>query len=167
MAKTSELVSLRKYVAEIDRFAGLLRKTQENIGELERDLAVKKLAYDGARQDVREAKEVEHATVSLLLRFVTPGSPDVLPLFDTLEPADEEKQGAGAGEWRKEPIAVLGLSAAAMRALIAADIVLVGQLQDRMLADPDDWHAEIEGLSAGIGEAVAAKFHAYVEEKSG
>ena len=166
MAKKNEVDVLRRYVAEIDRFAGLLRQSQEAIGELERDAAVKKQAADEAKAAVREAKEIEHSTVTLLLRFVRPGSIDIFPLFDTMQPADEQKQGAGSTEWRKEPIAVLGLSAAALRALIGADIVLVGQLQDRMLADPDEWFAALEGVTSGMAEAIAAKFYAYVEEKS-
>lgn len=163
MARKSEVEVLRRYVGEIDRFAGLLRQSQETIGELERDLAVKRQAHDDAKAAVREAKEVEHATVTLLLRFVTPGSVDIFPLFDTMEPADEKKQGAGSAQWRKEPIAVLGLSAAAMQGLIAADIVLVGQLQDRLLADPDGWAADLE-VTPGMAEAIAAKFHAFVED---
>jgi len=165
MTKKSELETLKRYVAEVDRFAGLLRDSQETIGELERDLAVKKAAFDDAKASVREAKEIEHATVSLLLKFVAPGSPEILPLFDTMEPDNEEKQGARAGQWRKEPIAVLKLSAAAMRSLIAADIVLVGQLQDLILADPDEWHEEFDGISAGMAEAIASKFYAFVEDR--
>ena len=166
MAKNKEIAVLRSYIGEIDRFAGLLRQSQESIVELERDAAVKKAAADEAKAAVREAKEIEHSTVTLLLRFIRPGSVDVLPLFDTMEPPNEATQGAGATEWRKEPIAVLGLSAVALRALIAADVVLVGQLQDRMLADPDEWFAALEGVTPGMAEAIAAKFHAYVEEKS-
>ena len=164
--KSREVDVLQKYVAEIDRFAGLLRESQQQIAALERDQAAKKQAYDEARDATREAKEIEHSTVTLLLRFIRPGSVDVLPLFDTMEPADEKKQGAGSKQWRAEPIAVLGLSAAALRALIDADVVLVGQLQDRMLADPAAWHAELEGISPGMAEAIEAKFHAFVEEHS-
>lgn len=166
MAKEGKTAALERYVAEIDRFATLLRDSQEKIAELERDQAAKKQAYEEAKEATREQREVEHATVSLLLRFVRPGSPDVLPLFDTMEPADEEKQGPGAKQWRKEPIAVLGLSGLAMSALIAADIVLVGQLQDAMLADPEEWYGELDGISAGMAEAIAAKFHAFVQERS-
>lgn len=163
--KTSEVDVLKKYVAEIDRFAELLRDSQESILELEHDAAAKKAAYEEARDAVKEAKEVEHSTVTLLLRFVRPGSIDVLPLFDTMEPADEKKQGAGAKQWRGEPIAVLGLSAAALRAMIAADVVLVGQLQDMMLADPDEWYGEIGGISQGMAEGIAAKFYEYIEKR--
>jgi len=72
--------TLQRYVGEIDRFATLLRDSQESIRELEKDLAVKKADYENARNAVKEAKEVEHSTVSLLLKFVSPGSCEILPL---------------------------------------------------------------------------------------
>jgi uncharacterized membrane protein len=166
MAKKTEIDVLRRYVTEVDRFAGMLRDSQEAIGELKRDAAVKKQASKDADAAVREAQDVEHSTITLLLRFITPGSTEVLPLFDTMEPANENTQGAGATQWRQDPIAMLGLSAAALVALIAANIILVGQLQDRMQADPDEWAAELDGVTSGMAEAIAAKFHAYVQEHS-
>jgi hypothetical protein len=168
MAKKSELDVLKRYVAEIDRFAELLRRSQEQIGELERDLAVKRQAHEEAKAAVKEAKDIEHSTITLLLKMVTPGSPEIMPLFDTMEPSVEKKHGPKSKTWRKEPIAVLGLSAAALRALIGADVVLVGQLQDLILADPeedgeDEWWSGLEGVSAGMAEAILAKFYEYVE----
>jgi hypothetical protein len=164
MAKTSETERLKRYVEEVDRFAALLRQSQKTITEHEEDYAVKKAAAVAAKEALREAKEVEHATVKLLLRFITPGSIEICPLFDTMEPADEKKQGPGAKEWRKEPIAALGLSSLALQALIAHDIILVGQLQDKLLADSDGWADELEGITPGMAEAIAAKFYAFVEE---
>lgn len=164
--KTSELDLLKRYVEKLDQFAGLLRQSDETIDALEREKAVRKQAYDDIRDAVTEAKDVQASTVKLLLHFVKPGTVDIMPLFDTMEPADEQKQGAGSTEWRKEPIAVLGLSAAALRALIEADIVLVGQLQDLLIKSPDDWYAEMATVTPGMAEAIAAKFHAYVEEKT-
>lgn len=166
MGKENRTAALERYIAEIDRFATLLRDSQQSIAALEHDQAEKKEAYEGAKSAVKEARDVEHATVSLLLRFVRPGSPEVLPLFDTMQPAVEKTHGAGAKQWRKEPIAVLGLSGLAMSALIAADVVLVGQLQDLMLADPEEWYGEIDGISQGMAEAIAAKFAAYVAERT-
>lgn len=159
-----ELEVLRKYMGEVDRFASMLNDSQEKIGRLEADLELRKAAYEEGKRAVREAKDIEHSTITLLLRFIRPGSPDIMPLFDTMAEADESVQGPGATQWRGEPIAVLGLSAAALRALIAANVVLVGQLQDLMLADPEEWYAELEGVSRGMAEAIAAKFYEYTED---
>lgn len=155
----------RRYVEEVDRFATLLRDSQLEIVELSRELAVKKAAFEDAKAAVSEAKEIEHNTVSLLLKFIIPGSCDVLPLFDRMEEPDEEQHGKHAKEWRKESVAVLKLSSAAMRALIDADIVLVGQLQDRLLADPDSWHEPL-GITLGMAEAIAAKLQEFIQERT-
>jgi hypothetical protein len=156
--------AMERYIAEIDRFAGMLRTQQEHIRDLEKDAVVAKNVYEEAREALREAKEVEHGTVSLLLKFIRPGSIDVLPLFDTMEPAEEEVHGANAEEWRKEPIVVLELSAAALRVLVDADIVLVGQLQDRILKG-EDWAADLAGLTGGMAQAIEAKLQAFIDDR--
>lgn len=166
MAKTSELDRLRTYVEKMDQFAEMLRRGDDSIDELKREEASRKQALEEIRAARKEAEDTQVATVKLLLHFVRPGTTDFFPLFDTMAPADEETQGTGATEWRKEPIAVLGLSAAAMRALIAADVVLVGQLQDLLIADPDAWYGEMDEVTAGMAEAIATKFHNFVEERS-
>ncbi len=158
--------AMERYIGEIDRFAGILRKQQESIRDLEKDVAVARTVFEEAKDKLRDAKDIEHGTVSLLLKFITPGSIDVMPLFDTMEPAEEELHGQNADEWRKEPIVALDLSAAALRALIDADIVLVGQLQDRMLADREDWWVAAGNLNAGMAQAIEAKLTQFIEERS-
>lgn len=162
--------TMELYIAEIDRFAGMLRDQQAAIKECEKELAVAKSVYDDARASLSEAKDIEHSTVSLLLRFIRPGSIDVMPLFDTMEPAEEEVHGVNSDEWRKEPVVVLDLSAAALRALIDADIVLVGQLQDRILAaqksGADDWAQDLAGITDGMAQAIEAKLHDFQAQHS-
>ncbi len=157
--------AMERYIAEIDKFATLLRDKQIEIDLLSREEAIAKSVYNDAREAVKEAKEVEHNTVSLLLKFIRPGSIDVMPLFDRMEPADEQVQGKGSTEWRNEPITSLNLSAVAMRALIDADVVLVGQLQDRILKG-SDWATGLEGVTDGMAQAIEAKLHAFIEEKT-
>lgn len=157
--------AMERYIGEIDRFAGMLRTQQEKIRDLEKDLAVARTVFDEAKDTLREAKENEHCTVSLLLKFIRPGSIDVMPLFDTMDPAEEEIHGVNSDEWRKEPVVVLDLSAAALRALIDADIVLVGQLQDRILKG-EEWAAELLGINEGMAQAIEAKLSQFIEEHS-
>jgi len=156
--------AMERYIAEIDRFATMLRDQQVEILELTETATKAKWAFKLADEAVREAKEQEHNTVSLLLKFVRPGSIDVMPLFDTMEKADEEKHGQHSDEWRKEPISALGLSALAVRALLDADIVLVGQLQDRILAGPE-WAADLK-IGEGIAQAIEAKLHEFIQERT-
>ncbi len=160
---TEEAMTL--YIAEIDRFAGMLRSQQESIRDLEKEVAVAKSVYEEAKGNLREAKEIEHGTVSLLLKFIRPGSIDVLPLFDTMQPAEEQVHGVNADEWRKEPVVVIDLSAAALRALVDADVVLVGQLQDRILSG-EGWAAGLAGVSDGMAQAIEAKLQEFIESRS-
>lgn len=155
-----------KFIAEIDMFATLLRDEHQKILGLEKELAFAKVAYEEAKAKVREAKDREHQTVGLLLRFIKPGSIDILPLFDNMEKSDDAVHGVGSTEWRKEPIASISMSAVALKALVDNDVVLVGQLQDRVTGKPDDWWAGLNGISDGMAEAIAAKLYAFVEERS-
>lgn len=163
--KPDKSQAMEKYIGEIDRFATMLRDQQVRIAKLSDEAFDAKLAYETAKDAVREAKEVEHNTVSLLLKFITPGSIDIMPLFDTMAPANEKVHGSNSTEWRKEPISELNLSAGAARALIDADIVLVGQLQDRVLKGPD-WAAEFESINDGMAQAIEAKLHQFIEERT-
>ena len=166
MKKPDRSAAMEKYIAEIDRFATMLSSQQIEITKLMLEQERAKARYDSAKEAVREAKDYEHETVALLLKFITPGSIDILPLFDTMDAPDEEKQGKNSTEWRKEPITSLGLSAAAMRALIGVDVVLVGQLQDLILKGAE-WSKEMEEINDGMAQAIEAKLHAFIEERTG
>src|ERR1022692_391795 len=108
MKKPDRSAAMEKYIAEIDRFATMLSSQQIEITKLMLEQERAKARYDSAKEAVREAKDYEHETVALLLKFITPGSIDILPLFDTMDAPDEEKQGKNSTEWRKEPITSLG-----------------------------------------------------------
>ena len=164
--KPDRSAQMEKYIAEIDHFATMLSDQHDRIERLAVDQAIKKDAYELAKEAVREAKDFEHETVSLLLKFIKPGSIDIMPLFDQMDPADEEKHGENSTEWRKEPITSLSLSAAAMRALIGVDVVLVGQLQDLVLKGAE-WHKDMEEINDGMAQAIEAKLHSFIEERTG
>jgi len=156
---------LLKYIQELDRFANQLRETQARITELQDDCNAKREAFEQAKAAVKEERDVEHSTVTMLLKFVTPGSVETFPLFDQMEPADEKQHGTGAAEWRKEPITALRLSAVAVQCLVAGDIVLVGQLQDVVLADAENWWKRIDGLSSGLADAIELKLDTFIAEQ--
>lgn len=157
--------AMERYIAEIDRFAQMLKSHQGVIAAKAKEEALAKAAYDEARAEVREAKELEHNTVSMLLKFISPGSIEIMPLFDTMQPADEQVHGVHSTEWRKEPILSLNLSSMATRALIDADIVLVGQLQDRVMKGPT-WAEELQGINPGMAQAIEKKLAEFIDERS-
>jgi hypothetical protein len=83
-----------------------------------------------------------------------------------MDEAVEEVHGANSKEWRSEPIAALKLSLPSLQALTECDVVMVGQLQDRVMKQPTDWWKEIESLNAGSAGAIVDKLNNFIFEKT-
>lgn len=157
---------VKAYVEEIDRFAALMREQKGEIEELQKEVDIARQVLGDATAALREAKATEDTTFRLLRAFVIGGCGDILPLFDTMAAADESIHGEHSTEWRKEPIVAIGLSSPAANALVAADIVLVGQLQDRVLRDGLEWATEIDGISDGMAQAIEEMLTEFVNKRA-
>lgn len=83
-----------------------------------------------------------------------------------MDPAVEEVHGINSDQWRLEPIAALRLSLPAQMALNDADIMLVGQLQDRVLKSPEAWWESISGLNFGMAAAICDLLNDFINERS-
>ncbi len=168
--KASPEEALERYhdvFEEIHRFVELIHSNDEELKEAEAKLTEAKLAYEAAKQVVAEIRDLREGAKHGLFRYLAPSDGgEVLPLFDRMEPPDEEKHGVNANEWRQEPIAALRLSLPAQMALTDGEILLVGQLQDRVLAKPDDWWKDISGLNFGIACAVVDRLNDFINERS-
>lgn len=168
--KASDEEIIKQYegvFGDIGRFVDIIRSGSEDLREAELLLTEKKAEADAQRQVVAKLREYVDGAKHGLLRFLTPldGS-EILPLFDRMEPADEELHGANADEWRLEPIAALKLSLESHNALVEAEVMLVGQLQDRVLKDPEDWWNSIPGLNFGSSAAVVDRLNDFINERS-
>lgn len=152
---------------EVEHFVELIARQDSEIGEAQAAMYAAKEKYETARDELTQARESRDGTKHALFMFLKPGPSEILPLFDRMEPADEEKHGAHSDEWRKEPVAALRLSLIATNLLAAADVLFVGQLQDRVQAKPDAWHEQIEGLTAPMAAAVADKLNDFIAERTG
>jgi hypothetical protein len=75
--------------------------------------------------------------------------------------------GESSGQWRKDPIATLRLSPIAHQSLIEADILFVGQLQDRVLENSDRWHEEIDGITGAMAAAIVDKLNDFIFNDGG
>ncbi len=62
-----------------------------------------------------------------------------------------------AANWRELPLSSLRLSPASTSLLYKAEILFIGQLQDLVLANPEDWWTCITGLRGPIAAAIADK----------
>jgi hypothetical protein len=148
--------------AEIDVFIDFVRQQKEELIEKNRDLVEAKAVHDQAKDDVRELRDSIAGAKDSLFQVLEPGAFKALPLFDRMEPADKDVHGEHSAVWRQEPLSALRLSASANAVLIEAGLVLVGQLQDRILDRPGDWFEKIEGLTGPVAAAIADKLNDFI-----
>lgn len=160
------LIRYEEVFDEIRRFTTILTDNEEELREAETNAALAKAAYDAAKQVVSEIKDLREGARFGLIRFLTPDDGEVLPLFDRMESASEDVHGVNADQWRLEPIAALRLSLPAQMALNAADVMLVGQLQDRVLKNPDAWWESISGLNFGMSAAIVDLLNDFINDRS-
>jgi hypothetical protein len=152
---------------EIKRFTSLIAEQEEELREAEAAVLEAKGQYDEAKQNAANIRELRDGAKHGLFRYLAPvDGGEVLPLFDRMEPADEEKHGANSTEWRLEPIAALRLSLPSQIALVNAEIMLVGQLQDRVQARMETWHEGIAGLTPGSAAAIVDRLNDFIFERS-
>lgn len=151
---------------QIHTFTDAISFHETEITEARADVAEKKEAYEQARENLRELENALDGTKDSLYRFLCPKKGQFMPLFDRMEDADEELHGEGATQWRTEPVASLKLSPLAMKALNDADIVVIGQLQDRVINKPGVWYEEIEGLTTAMAAAIVDKLNEFIYERT-
>lgn len=148
--------------SEINSFVDLINNIEVEIAEHEKKVAEAKAVYESAKDKLAEAKDTRDGTKHSLYRFLRPGVGEIMPLFDRMEPADEEKHGEGAEQWRKEPLAALKLSLPSIRILNDRDVMFVGQLQDLVQASPHSWWEKIEGLGLGMATAIVDRLNDFI-----
>ena len=152
---------------EVEHFVRLIAQQEEEISDVHAAELRAKEKYDRLRNERREAEEARDGTKHALFMFLKPGPAGILSFAERMEPADEEKHGTNAEQWREEPISALRCSPDATRILMSADVLFVGQLQDRVQAEPAKWFEKFEGLTAPMAAAVADKLSDFIEEHSG
>lgn len=152
---------------KVGHFIELIARQESEIAEAQVAMLDAKEKYERLRDELNQAKDARDGTKHALFMFLKPGPSEILPLFDRMEPADEDKHGAHSDEWRKEPVSALRLSLIATNILSAADVLFVGQLQDRIQAKPTSWFESIEGLTAPMAAAVADKLNDFIAERTG
>jgi hypothetical protein len=172
--RTSDVATLQKQLDayevvfdEVQKFIDLINEQDAEIAEATAAMLKAKEKYEAAKHDVSVVKDARDGTKHLLFAYLRPGPSEILPLFDRMEEADEQRHGAHADEWRKEPISALRLSLVATNLLTAADVIFVGQLQDRVQADGEKWWEKIEGLTQPVAAAIVDRLIDFIHERSG
>lgn len=161
----SQLEKYEAFFDELDQFISFVRDRRCELKDAVAREAQCKADYDQAKANRKELELAIGGAKDALYQMVEPGATEFMPLLDRMEPADPEKHGEHASQWRTEPIAALGLSPNATRFLLDADIVAVGQLQDLVLANATFWWEKIEGLSDAVAAAIVDRLNDFIFRK--
>ena len=161
----SQLAQLAKYeafFAELTSFTDFINETRIQLRDALAAEAEAKHAFEAARDKRHCLENALSGAKDSVYHLVAPGVQEYLPLLDRMEPADPKKHGAKSAQWRTEPIVALGLSPNATRCLVEVDIVVVGQLQDRVLASPEDWYLAVDGMTLAVAAAVVDQLNDFI-----
>lgn len=153
---------------ELTRFTTLIDEQDAEILDANVVVAEAKEAYENAKKALAEIESIRDGAKHNLYRFLSPknGKFPILPLFDTMETTNEVIHGENSTQWRQEPIASLKISLPSLLALTDCDIVMVGQLQDRVMKDAAGWWKEITNLNAGTAGAIVDRLNDFIFEKT-
>lgn len=121
--ENEELEFHRKVMHQISVMNGEIALANSNIDVCEDEVEAAELAYDSAKQRLKEAKSQRDGAERTLLRFLNPSGGEFHPLFDKMQAPDEDVHGKGCKKWRQEPISALKLSLTA----VALGVEDVGQ----------------------------------------
>lgn len=165
-SSTEELELYRGVMARVGAMTAEIELAKKDLELADEAKVEAEAAYDAAKNRVTEARSRVQGAERTLLRFMNPTDGEWHPLFDSMEPADEEKHGKGSDKWRQDPISALKLSLAAAQALIDAEILFVGQLQDRVIRDGNTWWTHVYGLSLAVAAAITDKLNDFILERT-
>jgi hypothetical protein len=155
---------VQAFFVEIEKFSDIVHKAKHGLKGLLAQESELKDELSEVRAEIRSTKNLIESSNDGILQILEPGPAEFMPLFDRMEKATPEKHGKNATKWRERPVSVLRLSPLASSALIDADILFVGQLQDIILADPDEWWSETNGLTDAIAAAIADKLNDFIKK---
>lgn len=161
--------ALRRYeqiFENITCFTDAIANSEEAISKARDKVNEAKSRLDEAKSQLADLESIQDGNKLALYRYLHPKTGEIMPLFDRMAPADEEVHGLNSDEWRKEPIAALKLSLPSLKTLTDSDIVLVGQLQDIVLANRETWWEKLEGLSLGAASAIVDRLNDFIFERT-
>ena len=153
----AELAVMQRFLDKIQHFSEVVSDAKDLLKKLQAEEAGLKETLSRCRDDIKSVKELISGSNDGIIKLIEPGPMAFMPLFDQMEKADPKTHGKNAAKWREEPVSVLRLSPTATELLYAAEILFIGQLQDRILEDPQEWWKSVAGLTLSIAAAIADK----------
>ncbi|MEQ1828052.1 MAG: hypothetical protein ABL921_18975 [Pirellula sp.] len=160
-----QLKRLEQLFEQLTHFTKLVSDNDDAIIEAKFEVEEAQAKLDDAKQNLRALEGMRDGAKHNLYRFLSPknGAFEFLPLFDKMAETDEVVHGRGSTQWRQEPVAALKLSLPALQILNDADIILVGQLQDRVMKSASDWWKDLQ-LTGGQAAAIVDRLNDFIFE---
>jgi hypothetical protein len=153
----AELAVMQRFLDRIQHFSEIVSRAKDSLKQLQAEEADLREELSKVRDDIKSVKELISGSNDGIIKLIEPGPMAFLPLFDKMEKADPKTHGKNAAKWREEPVSVLRLSPTSTELLYAAEILFIGQLQDRILEDPQEWWKSVAGLTVAFAAAIADK----------
>lgn len=153
----AELAVMQRFLDRIQHFSEIVSRAKDSLKQLQAEEADLREELSKVRDDIKSVKELISGSNDGIIKLIEPGPMAFLPLFDKMEKADPKTHGKNAAKWREEPVSVLRLSPTSTELLYAAEILFIGQLQDRILEDPQEWWKSVAGLTLSFAAAIADK----------
>lgn len=163
-ATKANLDQVNLFLEKIQNFSEVVTHAKDSLRDLFQRRSTLKDELTEINTEIRSLENLIDSSNDAMISVLEPGPAEFLPLFDKMEKANPKTHGRNAQLWRERPISVLRLSPIASQALIDAGVVFIGQLQDRVLEDPDQWWESIEGLDEVKAAAIADKLNDFVSK---
>lgn len=163
-AARSELATVNRFMEKVQQFSTLVGDAKTTLKKMQAEEreAAEKLA--DLRDQIKAIKDTISIASDGMIQLIEPGPMKFMPLFDQMEKASPKKHGTNSAKWRELPLSELRLSPLSTSLLYEAEILFIGQLQDRVLADPETWWESITGLTAPIAAAIADKLSDFAKK---
>lgn len=153
----TELATVNRFLEKVQTFSNVVGDAKAELHKLKQREREDAESLAELREQIKSLKQSIESASDGMIALIEPGPMKFMPLFDQMEKASTKKHGTNAAKWRELPLSELRLSPAATSILYEADILFIGQLQDRVLDNSEGWWNEIKGLTAPIAAAIADK----------
>lgn len=158
----AELALVNRFLEKIQTFSCVVGSAKTELKRLKAEERTLSDSLQELRSNIRDVTALIDSSNNGMLSLIEPGPAEFMPLFDQMEKSDPAKHGTNARKWREQPLSLLRLSPTSTALLYEAEILFIGQLQDRILEDPEEWWLNVEGLTLPIAAAIADKLADFV-----
>lgn len=166
-AAQQELAVMQRFLEKVQTFSDVRIDAKKDLGKLKDEESKLERKLKDVRLRIRMTEDQLATAADGMVAMLEPGPVKFMPLFDRMEKANAQKHGPNASDWREKPVVALRLSPTAMQVLTSAEVLFIGQLQDRILSDPGEWWQKIEGMTQPMAAAVADKLADFVKKGGG